>query len=298
MLVAKVSGRATLLLTSFQSPSGQTLAIEVERLDARGAAPPTRAQPPKALQAEGGVPAVAPLSASPSARLRIAMHLRNQGDMSFTDDDWAGRSGTGKWIEAFSISPIEKLPETEIEYKGLTATGLETPWLGSGTECGTRGKATPLVGFAVRLRQNGASSGFDCEYSGYFSSGTIVGPLKNGAPCRSTLKNDPLEGVRVIIRARSATAVPAQPTEPAVIGPRFSKLREEEGEAASGDSLARHKPAKELAAAKPAPGPLKSSAAELLVEPRRKRRQKAIAASASPRGIPAKSLRAAKVELK
>jgi hypothetical protein len=84
------------------------------------------------------------------------------------------------------------------------------------------------LGFAVRLRQNGGATHFDCEYSGYFSSGKIVGPLKNGTPCRSTLKNDPLEGVQVhFIRRDAADAAPVKPREPAVIGPRFSKLREE-----------------------------------------------------------------------
>jgi hypothetical protein len=47
------------------------------------------------------------------------------------------------------------------------------------------------------------------EYSGYFQSGLIVGPLLNGAPCRSTVANDPLEGLKVCLIARSdASALP------------------------------------------------------------------------------------------
>lgn len=293
MLVAKVSGRATILLTSFQSPTGQTLAIEVERLDGRVAAAPARAQSATALPGDAAMPAVTPATMNPSARLRIDMHLRNQGDASFTADDWAGRSGTGKWIEAFKMSLLEPLTAAELEYKGLTATGLETPWLASGAECGTRGKATPLVGFAVRLRQNGSGPGFDCEYSGYFSSGTIVGPLKNGAPCRSSLKNDPLEGIRVVIRPRSAAAISAQPPAPTAIGPRFSKLREEEPAPAKGETDA----ALAEAPAKAAPAP-PEPAAELHVEPRRKRRQKAQAVPSDAAGAAANSARAAKAELK
>jgi GT2 family glycosyltransferase len=237
MLVAKVSGRATLLLTSFQSPSGQTLAIEVERLDNRAmssAARPGSAVAPPIGGSEVAVPLPMPQSATASLPLRLNMHIRNVGDRSFTGVEWAGRSGTGKWIEAFSITPLEQTPSLDIEYKGLAATGAETPWIGNGGECGTRGKAMPLVGFAVRLRQNAMPSAFDCEYSGYFASGNVVGPLKNGAPCRSSLKNDPLEGVQVCITPRSSVAVASsQSPEPAVVGPRFSKLREDDSDLAN-----------------------------------------------------------------
>jgi GT2 family glycosyltransferase len=238
MLVAKVSGRATILLTSFQSPTGQTLAIEVDRLDNRAAAsdPARQAGAPSFPAAERD--AAAPLSSSasqiPSLPLRINMHIRNVGDRSFVGAEWAGRSGTGRWIEAFSILPIEQIPSLDIEYKGLTAIGTETPWIGNGGDCGTRGKAMALVGFAVRMRQTAVPSGFDCEYSGYFASGTVVGPLKNGAPCRSSLKNDPLEGVQVRITPRSvAAAAPGQSSETAIVGPRFSKLREDYGDLSS-----------------------------------------------------------------
>jgi hypothetical protein len=196
-----------------------------------GAARPASAVAPPIGGGEVAVPLSTPQSATASLPLRLNMHIRNVGDRSFAGAEWAGRSGTGKWIEAFSIIPLEQAPSLDIEYKGLAATGAETPWIGNGGECGTRGKAMPLVGFAVRLRQNTMPSAFDCEYSGYFASGNVVGPLKNGAPCRSSLKNDPLEGVQVRITPRSSAAVASsQSPEPAVVGPRFSKLREDDSD--------------------------------------------------------------------
>jgi hypothetical protein len=82
--------------------------------------------------------------------------------------------------------------------------------------CGTKGMAVPLVGFAVRLNANIATAGYDCEYSGYFQSGVTVGPLRNGAPCRSTVANDPLEGIQVrLIKRPSVTADLAQGSVPA-----------------------------------------------------------------------------------
>jgi hypothetical protein len=39
---------------------------------------------------------------------------------------------------------------------------------------------------------------------GYFQSGKTAGPFRNGAPCRSSLPNDPLEGFRLQIRLRQS----------------------------------------------------------------------------------------------
>jgi hypothetical protein len=73
----------------------------------------------------------------------------------------------------------------------------------------------PLVAFALRFKGT-AAAGFDCEYSGYFQSGVTVGPLRNGAPCRSTVANDPLEGIQVRLVKRST----AGGSHPATAGKR------------------------------------------------------------------------------
>jgi hypothetical protein len=131
-------------------------------------------------------------------------HIRNRGDVPFGDDTWAGRLGRGHSIEAFWVEPQEMLAPGDIEYKGLTATGFETPWLTDSAICGTRGMATPLLGFAIRLTAKPRAKTYDCEYTGYFQSGKTAGPFRNGAPCKSSLSNDPLEGIRLVIRERAS----------------------------------------------------------------------------------------------
>jgi hypothetical protein len=74
----------------------------------------------------------------------------------------------------------------------------------------------PLVGFAVRLKPSAATAAYDCEYSGYFQSGVTIGPLRNGAPCRSTVANDPLEGVQVRLVPRVVTATQTLSPGPAL----------------------------------------------------------------------------------
>jgi len=228
ILVLKLTQAANVLLTSLPSPEGQALAIEVERLSNRSATPALSGEAPRAVEQIFQVDGVAPL-APVAIPLRTNLHIRNQGDATFIDADWAGRAGTGKWIEAMSLTPLAEVNPSDIEYKGLTAAGVETPWITNGGECGTRGKATPLLGFAVRPRSAAMQAQFECSYSGYFASGRVVGPITNGAPCRSNLKNDPLEGLQIRFLKRAAAApapAVARPAEPFIVGPRFSKLRE------------------------------------------------------------------------
>lgn len=209
LLVTKVNGAgATLVMTSVRAPGGEVLSIKVERLEAR-------AEALAGAQADVGTSASGPLRSgvlpgreprksiatamddeSPLP-VRIGAHIRTRGDMTFTDAPWAGRVAPGLWIEAFSVAPMKRFDAKDIEYKGLTGSGFETPWLSDDKLCGTKGMAVPLVGFAVRLRPTAATAGYECEYSGYFQSGVTVGPLRNGAPCRSTVANDPLEGLQV-----------------------------------------------------------------------------------------------------
>lgn len=161
--------------------------------------------------------------------LQIKTHIRSRGDMSFSDAPWAGRVGPGLWIESFSIRPLEHLAAKDIEYKGLTGTGFETPWQSSEQFCGTKGISMPLVGFAVRLKPGPEGSAFDCEYSGYYRSGATAGPFRNGAPCRSALANDPLEGMQIrITRRPKAAGVPrkAEVERPVVKAPTFGRYRD------------------------------------------------------------------------
>jgi GT2 family glycosyltransferase/glycosyltransferase involved in cell wall biosynthesis len=234
LVVVKVnSNPATLILTSVRAPGGEVLSIKIERLDARaevvttqsGAALPSKSPvraPGARPQQPIASPAITP-SKTQGLPLQVAAHIRTRGDMSFAEVPWAGRLGTGLWIESFSVRPLEHFEAKDIEYKGLTGSGFETRWISNDVMCGTKGMSVPLVGFALRLKPNLETAAYDCEYSGYFQSGVTVGPLRNGAPCHSTVANDPLEGiqVRIVQRVTSTTALPVDsprtPAEPVQI---------------------------------------------------------------------------------
>jgi GT2 family glycosyltransferase/glycosyltransferase involved in cell wall biosynthesis len=224
LLVTKVIGTgATLVMTSVRAEGGEVLSIKVERLESRASAAfeeqgadadigqQTTSQPKpkrtgKFLPKDPAKPTVAPATDHLHLPVQIGAHIRARGDMMFADVPWAGRVAPGLWIEAFSVRPLDHFGAQDIEYKGLTGSGFETPWLSDEKLCGTKGMAVPLVGFAVRLKDRPTTEGYDCEYSGYFQSGVTVGPLRNGAPCRSTVANDPLEGIQVRLTKRSFAA--------------------------------------------------------------------------------------------
>ncbi len=208
LLVTRINGGgATLILTSVLSASGEALSIVVERLNGRAEAPATlkpeagaTTLPEQVKSVFGTADGDLPLP------VRIGAHIRSRGDMSFADVPWAGRVAPGLWIESFSVRPLEKFGAGDVEYKGLTGSGHETPWLSDDKPCGTQGMAVPLVGFALRFKPNPGAAAYDCEYSGYFQSGATVGPLRNGAPCRSTVANDPLEGIQIRLVKRAAAS--------------------------------------------------------------------------------------------
>jgi hypothetical protein len=231
LLVTKVNfAGATLVLTSVRAPGGEVLSISVSRLDTLAEVATSEEPANAAVAAKSAVAAKTAVAAKKDAGngtkgepvkpvfnsaegelplpVKMVAHIRTRGDMNFTNVPWAGRIAPGLWIESFSVRPLERFAAGDIEYKGLTGSGFETPWLSDEKMCGTKGMATPLVGFAIRLKPSAAAAGYDCEYHGYFQSGTTVGPLRNGAPCRSSVANDSLEGIQLRLVKRASALIP------------------------------------------------------------------------------------------
>jgi hypothetical protein len=205
LFVRSPSGGGVALVTGYlaRDPDNTRLELDIRRID------PPAPTPLLTLRMGGAV--AAGLSPQP-IRLDVVAHIRGRGDVRFQDTPWIGRLGPGLWIEAFMVFPRGR--ETAIEYKGLTASGAETPWIGGGSLCGSRDQGTPLIGFAVRQKAIPGGEPVDCEYTGYFQSGATAGPSRNGAPCRSAIDNDPLEGLQLRIIPRPPTHERPGPNSP------------------------------------------------------------------------------------
>lgn len=202
VLVAQVTeGPCKVALTSLSTPDSPPLSVDIRRLDQAAATTAPVALPP-------AQPAAAPVPAQRVLRTQIMAHVQQRGDLPFVDSAWAGCVGERLRLEAFAVSALDQLPADLIEYKAVTENGFETPWISNSAWCGTRGMGVALLGFAIRIKP-AAAAAFDCEYSGAFMSGTVVGPVRNGAPCRSPAPGDALEGIQLRIIERRAVAAPA-----------------------------------------------------------------------------------------
>lgn len=198
LFVTSPAGGGAALVTGYLAgePNPMPLELDIRRIAAPGPAAP--AAPMTLTLGDFAVAEEEPQSLG----LEIVAHIRERGDVRFQGAPWVGRLGPGLWIEGFIIIPSGRLAETAIEYKGLSASGTETPWLDSGLLCGSRGMGIPLIGFAVRQKAVAGTAPLDCEYTGYFQSGATVGPARNGAPCRSAIDDDALEGIELRITPR------------------------------------------------------------------------------------------------
>jgi len=199
LFAAAPSGGGAVLVTAYLNgaPGAVPPQLEIQRIDV----PAPEGWRLITLEGEEEQPPRRPAS------LEVIAHIRERGDIRFVDAEWVGRVQPGLWIEALTILPRDPAAAAAIEYKGLTASGAETPWISAGLPCGTRGQGVPLIGFAVRQKTAAGEAPFDCEYTGYFASGTMAGPARNGTPCRSRLADDPLEGMRLRLIPRLQAAV-------------------------------------------------------------------------------------------
>jgi GT2 family glycosyltransferase len=192
ILVRILGGDASLILTSVHTAESTPINVDVKRLDADSSSVAEQDQP----EATSVQPSHGLLST------RLLAHIRFVGDIDF-EGGRAGWAGQQMWIEGFAVRSIGHLPPEDFEYRGLVANGFQTPWLRPSTLCGSRGGGLPLLGFAVRLK-NQASERWLCEYSGTFLSGMKAGPISDGALCCSGMFNDPLESIEVCVRKRTS----------------------------------------------------------------------------------------------
>ncbi|WP_188261086.1 glycosyltransferase [Azospirillum tabaci] len=209
VIIKVTGGPANVILSSYKhiDRTNALLSLQFARIDdVPAAAQPSVAAPTAAAPVVA--PAPAPVPAVRLPRTEILAHVQRQGDLRFADSNWAGAVGQRLWIEAFSITPVEGMAPEDLEYKGLTANGWETPWITGGGMCGSRGLGTPLIGFSIRLR-GATAERFDCVYEGAFVSGYRSPTGQNGSPCRSDAIGDPLEGI--LLRLVEKQGAQAQP---------------------------------------------------------------------------------------
>lgn len=209
--------KARVVVILLTAPGLAPLQIDVRKLDGEQGSQAAPQPATVAVQAANGTAPV-PMRGATLLRSQIVTHVEYMGDVIGMDQGWTGAPDGGRAIECLTITPIAGIAPASIEYKAVSAAGQETPWIEQGRPCGSRGMAMPLAAFALRQKPLGAPR-FTCEYSGKFSSGRIVGPLRDGELCRSPIPSDRLEAIWFhIIDAAGPSAAISPAMSPALSG--------------------------------------------------------------------------------
>jgi hypothetical protein len=183
----------SVLITTYQNRGepGDACRVVVRRID-----PPT----PELIATSSDKPALVPLRRR--IKVEVLLHMEGIGDRRMSANGWVGNCGKKLRIEAFGIHPLERVAPTDIEYRAFGPNGRETPWIGGGKLCGTRGRSLPLTGFAIRLAAS-VRERFEIEYSGAFFESGLSGPFRDGEPCIARIDDDPLEAIDLHLFERS-----------------------------------------------------------------------------------------------
>ncbi len=115
--------------------------------------------------------------------VELGAHIQGVGDVWGWPGEWVGEIGSGRAIESIAVVPTG-VPSEAITCQTVLDDGSLSDITGFGAFCGTRGRNMPLRGFALQLRSKWQRS-LECQYSGYFSDGTTVGPMRTGEMCQS-----------------------------------------------------------------------------------------------------------------
>ncbi len=182
----------SVLITTYEprGEAGSSREVAVRRVD-----PPV----PELIAPAADEPA--PVLLTHDIKMEILLHIEGIGDRRMSAGGWVGNSGKKLRIEAFSIYPFERLAPSEIEYKAYGPNGRETPWIGGGKLCGTRGRSLPLTGFAIRLAARQRDR-FEIEYQGAFFESGFSGLFRDGEACMARITDDPLEAINVRLLGR------------------------------------------------------------------------------------------------
>jgi hypothetical protein len=143
---------------------------------------------------------VAPvMQAAESYAIKPLVHVQDVGDMAADGAGWAGRIGSGKAIEGFTLLAAQEWAQAGLRYQALQGTHVPTQDVPAGVYCGTHGRGLPLLGFCITRAQQDVP--VELSYQAVFLDGSGAGPLPAGAMCYAA-SGAPMESMRVLVRPR------------------------------------------------------------------------------------------------
>lgn len=87
--------------------------------------------------------------------LDVMVHVKDLGDVTYRDNQWASIGGESRQIEGFQLNPLNG--DLTLEYMAHIAGSGDSDWAQQGQFVGTRNQSKAVEGFAVRLTGAAAS---------------------------------------------------------------------------------------------------------------------------------------------
>jgi len=140
--------------------------------------------------------------------LRGTVHLQDIGDVSFSDNNYAGTLGQSLRLEGFSLSIVPPVPGLSLRYMAHVQNKGDLPrpgeFFSEGEFAGTRGEALRLEGFAIELTGPEAAK-FKIRYMAHIQNVGDTQLFEQGQFCGFRGKSLRVEGIFVRIEPVSFT---------------------------------------------------------------------------------------------
>lgn len=127
-------------------------------------------------------------------------HIQAIGDLRSVSGRWAGRPGSGLWIEGVTIHPPDGVAADQIHYQVVLHDRRESPWTAVGAFAGSCGQAQPIRGFRLS-RHSDIAARYACSCKATFIDGTQSSPHDADDLCVAP-DTMPMESLRVMFVPR------------------------------------------------------------------------------------------------
>jgi uncharacterized protein YjdB len=140
--------------------------------------------------------------------IQYKVHQQSYGDSSLVSNgETAGTVGSGKRLEALTISKLNTEISGDIEYRAHCQTYGWMDWVSSGKLAGTTGKSKRME--AVQIRLTGAlAEQYDIYYRVYMSNCGWLSWTKNGATAGTSGFGATIEGIQIQVCEKTAEVTP------------------------------------------------------------------------------------------
>jgi hypothetical protein len=129
--------------------------------------------------------------------IQVMVNIRDRGNVTFGDEQWAGTRGEAKPLEGFRLT--SQLPGVKLSYMAHIQFTGDTDWKRDGEFIGTSGRR--IEGFAIRLEGDAAPL-YEMTYRAHLEKSGDTRFFKEGEYCGTRLDDRAVEAMWLQIRRK------------------------------------------------------------------------------------------------